>query len=164
MTPPGPHNGFRTWYSITYVGRNINDNTYEDMFVKDPSCTNPDSALCVNLNNKLANMTGPVEPTEGPSENLQQVSVVPNPFRANEAWDTNGASEVHFINLPSTARIRIYTLAGDLVADLQHNDTVRDFARWDLKNGNGEAVVSGIYVYRVESGVFTHQSRFIVIR
>ena len=164
MTPPGPHNGFRTWYSITYEGRNINDNTYEDMFVKDPSCTNPDSALCVNLNNKLANMTGPVEPTEGPSENLQQVSVVPNPFRANEAWDTNGASEVHFINLPSTARIRIYTLAGDLVADLQHNDTVRDFARWDLKNGNGEAVVSGIYVYRVESGVFTHQSRFIVIR
>jgi len=164
MTPPGPHNGFRTWYSITYEGRNINDNNYEDLFVKDPACTNPDTALCVNLNNKLANLTGPVEPTAGPSENLQQVSVVPNPFRANEAWDTNGANEVHFINLPSEARIRIYTIAGDLVADLQHNDTVRDFARWDLKNGNGQDVVSGIYVYRVESGVFTHQSRFIVIR
>ena len=164
MTPPGPHNGFRTWYSITYESRNINDNNYEDMFVKDPACTNPDTSQCVNLNNKLANLTGPVAPTTGPSENLLQVSVVPNPFRANEAWDTNGASEVHFINLPSTARIRIYTLAGDLVADLQHNDTVHDFARWDLKNGYGEAVVSGIYVYRVESGVFTHQSRFIVIR
>ena len=164
MTPPGPHNGFRTWYSITYEGRNINDNTYEDLFVKDPACTNPDTSLCTNLNNKLANLTGPVEPTPGPTENLQQVSVVPNPFRANEAWDSNGANEVHFINLPSEARIRIYTIAGDLVADLQHNDTVRDFARWDLKNGNGQDVVSGIYVYRVESGVFTHQSRFIVIR
>lgn len=164
LSPPGPHNGFRTWYAITYEARNLLDNTYEDMFIKDPACTNPDTTLCTNLNNKLTNLVGPVEPTPGPTENLQTVSVVPNPFRASEAWDAAGGNEVHFINLPVEARIRIYTIAGDLVADIQHNDPVRDFERWDLKNGQGQDVVSGIYVYRVESGVFTHQSRFIVIR
>lgn len=164
LSPPGPHDGFRTWYAITYEGKNLSDNNYEDLFVKDPACTNPDTALCTNLNNKLANLTGPVEPTPGPQENLQSVSVVPNPFRAGEAWDVGGGNEIHFINLPVEARIRVYTLAGDLVADLQHNDTVRDFEAWNLKNGQGQDVVSGIYIYRVESGVFTHQSRFIVIR
>jgi len=162
VTPPGPHNGFRTWYAITYEAKNLQDNTYEDMYVPAAGCTDPDT--CPNLNNKLNNLVGPVEPTTGPSENLQAVSVVPNPFRAHEAWDQAGSNEVHFINLPVEARIRIYTVAGDLVRDLQHNDPVRDFERWDLKNGAGQDVVSGIYVYRVESGVFTHQSRFIVIR
>jgi hypothetical protein len=164
MAPPGPHNGFRNWYSITYEARNVSDNLYEDMFVKDPSCTDPDTTRCLNLNNKLRNLVGPFEPTPGPTANLNAVSVVPNPFRAAEAWDQPGGNEVQFINLPAEARIRIYTLAGDLVRDLRHSDPARDFERWDLKNGRGEDVVSGIYVYRVESGVFTHQSRFVVIR
>jgi hypothetical protein len=164
LPPPGPHNGFRTWYSITYEAKNLLENTYEDMFVKDPTCTNPDTAQCQNLNHKLNNLVGPLEATPGPTENLQSVSVVPNPFRGSEAWDAAGGNEVHFINLPSEARIRIYTIAGDLVADLQHNDPVHDYARWNLKNGQGQDIVSGIYVYRVEAGVFTHQSRFIVIR
>jgi hypothetical protein len=92
------------------------------------------------------------------------VSVVPNPFRAAEAWDQAGGNQVHFINLPEKARIRIYTAAGDLVREIVHDDSVRDFAIWDLKNGQGENVSSGIYVYRVESGVFSAQSRFVVIR
>jgi len=90
--------------------------------------------------------------------------VVPNPYRATEAWDTPAGHEVHFINLPTKALIRIYTVSGDLVATLDHNDTVRDFERWDLKNQNGQDVASGIYMYRVESGSLTFQHRFIVIR
>lgn len=166
IAPPGPHNGFRTWYSITYeeLNKGNGDSSFGDMFVRDPSCTNPDTTQCPNLNHKLRNVVGPLEATPGTTENLNTVSVVPNPFRGAEAWDQPGGNEVQFINLPSDARIRIYTLAGDLVRDLRHSDPVRDFERWDLKNGKGEDVVSGIYVYRVESGVFTHQSRFVVIR
>jgi hypothetical protein len=58
----------------------------------------------------------------------------------------------------------IYTVAGDLVRELDHNDPVRDFERWDLKNGNGQDVASGIYMFRVTSGSFHRQNRFIVIR
>lgn len=165
LAPPGPHNGFRTWYTVTYEAKNGLDSDFKDLFVKDPTCTIPDTAQCLNLNHKARNLTAvPVEPTPGPTANLQTVSVVPNPFRAAEAWDQAGGNEVHFINLPAAAKIRIYTSAGDLVRELEHNDAVRDFTIWDLKNANGEDVSSGIYVYRVESGVFTAQNRFVVIR
>ncbi len=171
MKVPGPHDGFRTWYTVTYEADNTIDNTYEDLFVPD---TGDDYARCLeygvagtcpNLNNKLANMIAePVEPTAGPTVNLQAVAVVPNPFRGRESWDLPGGNEVHFTNLPPKARIRIYTVAGDLVRDLSHDESVRDFERWDLKNANGRDVASGIYMYRVESGVFFAQGRFIVIR
>ncbi len=165
IPPPGPHDGFRTWYAITYEARNISSNDYLDMLVDDAiACPNADRGTCPNLNNKSRNLVGPVEPTIGPTANLQKVAVVPNPFRASEVWDLPGGHEVHFINLPPQARIRIYTVSGDLVADLQHKDTVRDFERWDLKNGRGRDVSSGIYVFRVEAANFFAQDRFVVIR
>jgi hypothetical protein len=164
LAPPGPHDGFREWYSITYEKRDAIENNFEDLFVKDPSCTNPDTSQCTNLNNKTHNLTQPIEPTRGSTTNLEDVWVVPNPYRGAEAWDLNGASEVHFINLPKRAHIQIYTISGDLVRELDHDDAVRDFERWDLKNGNGQDVVSGIYVFRVTSGSFHRQNRFIVIR
>jgi hypothetical protein len=43
-------------------------------------------------------------------------------------------------------------------------DQIRDYEAWDLKNGAGEDIVSGIYIYRVEASSFQFQSRFVVIR
>lgn len=188
--PPGPHDGFRTWYGITYEARNTTDNDYLDQSIPDTlktlapcGATGTDRDSCANLNHKAANVSNDVgqpraasadpdshffaravEPTEGPTANLSQVGVVPNPYRAAEAWNPSAGHELHFVNLPAQARIRIYTLAGDLVRDIRHGDPVRDFERWDLKNGAGRDVASGIYMYRVEAERFTYQSRFVVIR
>ena len=171
VAPPGPHDGFRTWYTVTYEAQNTFDNNYEELFVPDTTdnyarCGTPGvPGTCPNLNNKAANLTAePVEPTAGPTTNLQTVAVVPNPFRAREAWDRPDGNEVHFINLPPKARIRVYTVAGNLVRELTHDDPVNDFEPWDLKNANGKDVASGIYMYRIESGSFSAQNRFIVIR
>jgi hypothetical protein len=170
IAPPGPHDGFRTWYSITYEAKNLLDNNYEDLFVPDLTgqigpCFGPAPDSCFNLNNKLANVvSAELEPTPGPARDLERVSVVPNPYRATEAWDAAGGHEVHFINLPPQAHIRIFTVAGDLVAELNHDERLRDFERWNLKNQSGQDVASGIYVYRVESGSFSFQHRFVVIR
>jgi hypothetical protein len=189
VPPPGPHDGFRTWYSVTYEARNTQYFESQEMAIPDTldnfaRCATPgDRNTCPNLNHKATNVSNDVwepraasadpdshffaravEPTGGPTANLGQVGVVPNPYRASEAWNQGGGHEVHFINLPTQARIRIYTIAGDLVRDIQHNDPIRDFERWDLKNGAGTDVSSGIYMYRVEAEAFTHQSRFIVIR
>jgi hypothetical protein len=171
VAPPGPHDGFRTWYTVTYEAKNLIDNTYEDLFVPDSSDTSKCGpppwrpGNCPNLNHKSANMTAePIEPTGGPTGNLQAVAVVPNPFRGREAWDRPDGNEVHFINLPPRAKIRIYTVAGDLVRELSHNDPTRDFERWDLNNTNGKAVASGVYMYRIESGSFSVQNRFVIIR
>jgi hypothetical protein len=170
LAPPGPHDGFLTWYSVTIERRNTTSEDYEDLFLPDTlnnfaRCSDPlDRKTCPNLNNKLRNLAGPVEPTAGPTPNLERVSVVPNPYRGGEVWDQPGGGEIHFINLPRTAVIKIYTAAGDLVRELKHNDPVRDFERWDLKNASGRLVASGIYLYRIESTVYQFQSRFVVIR
>jgi hypothetical protein len=50
------------------------------------------------------------------------------------------------------------------VRELNHDDAVRDFERWDLKNANGKDVTSGIYMYRIEAGSFFAQNRLVVIR
>lgn len=185
LSPPGPHDGFRSWYSITYEARNTTDNDYLDLFLPDLSdCVNPlDPNTCRNLNHKATNISNDVwepreasafpdsqffaravEATSGPTANLARVGVVPNPYRAVEAWNQPGENEIHFVNLPANARIQIYTVSGDLVREIQHDDTVRDFARWDLRNAAGRDVGSGIYMYRIEADSFFHQSRFIVIR
>ena len=170
VAPPGPHDGFLTWYSITIERRNTTDPDYEDLFLPDTlnnfaRCTDPNNRnTCPNLNHKLRNLAGPAEPTSGPTANLETVLAVPNPYRGSEVWDQPGQNEVHFINLPQQAKIRIYTAAGDLVRELMHNDKTRDFERWDLKNASGHSVASGIYMYRIEAGLFHFQSRLVVIR
>ena len=50
IAPAGPHDGFRTWYSITYEALNTSDPNYEDLFVPDSSngyanCTTPGEGL-----------------------------------------------------------------------------------------------------------------------
>lgn len=189
VPPPGPHDGFRTWYSVTYEARNIKSTDFLDQSIPDTldnfaRCgvtANRDS--CPNLNHKAANISNdvwqprpasadpdshffarPVEPTRGPTANLAQAGVVPNPYRASETWNPAGGHELHFINLPSRATIRIYTLSGDLVRELEHADTVRDYEAWDIKNDAGRDVVSGIYLYRVEADGFSFQGRFVIIR
>lgn len=168
--PPGPHDGILTWYSVTIERRNTTDPDYEDLFLPDTldnfaRCGTPGVRnTCPNLNHKLRNLAGPVEPTGGPTADLERVFAVPNPYRGSEVWDQPGQGEVHFINLPVRSKISIYTVAGDLVREIEHNDPIRDFERWDLKNGAGKQVVSGIYMYRVESGRFTFQNRLVVIR
>jgi hypothetical protein len=165
IPPPGPHDGVRTWYGITYEARNILSNDFADMSLADAiACSDSLRTSCENLNNKARNVTGPVEPTIGPVSTLQKVAVVPNPFRSSEVWDVAAVHEIHFINLPAQAKIKIYTVAGDLVAELEHKDTVRDFERWNLKNGQGRDISSGIYVFRVEAANFFAQDRFVVIR
>ena len=190
VPPPGPHDGFRTWYSITYEARNTTDNDYLDQSIPDTldnfarcGVTGMDRDSCPNLNSRAANIANDfwqprqasadpdshffaraIEPSGGPTANLSRVGVVPNPYRASETWNLPGGNELHFINLPARVRIRIYTVAGDLVRDLLHVDPVRDFERWDLKNEAGRDVASGIYIYRLEAQSFNFQSRFVVIR
>ena len=178
IVPPGPHDGFLTYYSVTYELLNTGPDTYEDMFVPDTlgtirPCTDPnDRRTCANLNNKLANLSAAVVPAGGPAPDLEKVLVVPNPYRASEEWDVGGSHDIHFINLPTEAKIKIFTVSGDLVRELAHDarpigsdlSTVRDFEIWDLKNGAGRDVSSGIYVFRVVSSTFSYQGRFVVIR
>ena len=85
---------------------------------------------------------------------LLDVYVVPNPYERGEVpWDAVGGSHVEFRNLPRVATIAIHNRAGDQVRVLHHDDDAYGESRatesWDLRNGSGKEVASGVYLYQV---------------
>lgn len=168
----GPHDGFPVYYTIVYGSVDQTRREVAEMFVPDTlgvigPCNVPgDPTSCPNLNNKALNLminpiyvTGPVQP------NVESVIVVPNPYRGSERWDEPGGGRIQFQNLPTIATVRIYTISGDLVRELAKNDPLTGSIDWNLKNGAGNEVASGIYVYHVESGEgFEAKGNFVVIR
>ena len=117
-----------------------------------------------------------------------KVAVYPNPYRIeyrdawghrtsyfNEGYESPGESEfteydrrIHFVNLPDTATIRIYSLFGDLIREIHHPDphltTYPSSVGWDLVTRNAQAVVSGIYIYRVDSRLGAQIGKIVIIK
>ncbi|MCJ7497653.1 MAG: hypothetical protein MUO78_05915, partial [candidate division Zixibacteria bacterium] len=64
--------------------------------------------------------------------------------------------------------IRIYTLDGDLVREIEHEkaegDPAAGYDYWDLINRNTQAVVSGIYLYSIESKSGNQIGKFVIIK
>jgi hypothetical protein len=60
---------------------------------------------------------------------------------------------VTFANLPMARNtISIYTVSGDLVQTIAHDGTQgQGHASWNLMSRNGQEIVSGIYLYAVQS-------------
>jgi hypothetical protein len=97
--------------------------------------------------------------TSGPLRNqaslqkagFDKIRVVPNPYYAHSAYELSQLNRiVKFINLPETATIKIYNLAGDLVQTLQKTDPNSSVLEWDLLTVNRLPVASGVYVYHIE--------------
>ncbi len=87
---------------------------------------------------------------------LDNVRVVPNPYKGSadwEEWTGSGArlGRIYFMNLPSQCTIRIYTVAGDLVRTLEHNDVTYGAEPWDLTGNAGVQVASGVYIYHIDA-------------
>jgi hypothetical protein len=168
----GPHDGFAVYYTITYGTTDRTLREVEEMFVPDTldnfaRCRVPgDRTSCPNLNNKALNLMDTPVYVSGPATaNVENVIVVPNPYRGSERWDQVGEKRVQFHNLPSRARVRIYTLAGDLVRELAKDDAQSGNLDWNLKNADGRDVSSGIYLFHVTADTgFETRGNFVVIR
>ena len=116
-------------------------------------------------------------PMPGPGESAAGVTVFPNPYRVEARWDQSRLARDHFLwfaNLPPRARLRIYTLSGDLVQEVPfdgaryHGEGARGLYdprytldtpppalsgaayAWNLISREGEAVATGLYLYTVE--------------
>jgi len=100
-----------------------------------------------------------------------EVGVYPNPYKVNAAWDGPNESDrkLYFYNLPSKAEIRIYTVAGDIIAELEHDsetyngdiswfDNFSDDPRvlpggehaWDLQSEANQILTTGLYLFTVK--------------
>lgn len=99
-----------------------------------------------------ANASAILSPGEDVTSNLKKIQVLPNPYRSSADWEYGGERRVVFVGLPGSATIRIYTAAGTLLRTLDHENPGSDQESWDLKNGSGEEVAPGLYLWDVDAG------------
>ena len=112
-------------------------------------------------------------------------TVYPNPYRGQALWDGYGSRNkmIWFRNLPEEAEIRIFSLAGDLVDVIQHDESYKgqdinniDERKnplmsggehaWDLITMYDQATASGLYLFTVEdknSGKIK-EGKFLIIK
>ncbi len=96
---------------------------------------------------------------------LGKIRVVPNPyFVTNRAVTSEGTDKVFFTHLPPRCTIRIYTLVGELVREIEHESNTPfnpderlaqgdkgGTAEFDLLNRYNQALASGVYIFHVEA-------------
>jgi hypothetical protein len=120
----------------------------------------------------IATFDDRVSPQAAPRASADAVWVVPNPFRGAASWDRPPAfgdplpRHIDFMGMPpGRSTIKIWTVAGDLVAQLEHSGANGDGqASWNLVSRNGQDVESGIYLFTVESSLGMQRGRFVVVR
>ena len=113
------------------------------------------------INGSLTLTTGgtPAMVTFGTWKNdLSGAHCYPVPFKPSA-----GHTKITFTNLTRFARIRIYTISGELVRTLDKTDT-SDKLVWNVRNARGSAVDSGVYLYLIESAVEAKKGKLMIIR
>lgn len=104
---------------------------------------------------------------------LDKVYVVPNPYVGSSEFEQFGRFDaqgnrtfpkvLQFVNLPEQATIQIFTLAGDLVQTLEHNNGT-GVETWNLTTRLSQEVVAGIYIYRVSANGQEKIGKFVVVK
>jgi len=75
-------------------------------------------------------------------ENLDEVTVYPNPYKVNL-----GNNIITFANLTQVASVFVYDLTGRFIIEVKTISS-NGGADWDLKDNNGNIIPSGIYIFR----------------
>lgn len=95
----------------------------------------------------------PFKTTLKPHKNkLDEVVVVPNPFYRQSGFIEPGAEkDIQFVNISEKCTIRIYTLRGDLVKTINHDNPESGVVRWNQISDYGQFVKSGMYFYHISN-------------
>ena len=92
-----------------------------------------------------------VYPGVKPMENLEKIQVVPNPYKVGSGFkESEHLRQIRFTNLPENCVIKIFTLTGEAVSTITHNDESSGNAWWDLRSMNNQEISPGLYIYYVE--------------
>lgn len=121
------------------------------------------------------------------TDGSEAVGVYPNPYSVRAAWDgaTTRTRKLYFNNLPPRCRIRVYTVTGEIVKEIEHDadanpgdirwfDTFAGGNRrmaggehaWDILSENDLRISTGLYLFSVEdhdTGA-TQTGKFVIIQ
>jgi hypothetical protein len=123
-----------------------------------------------NESGKVNNSRFPTYPLRAPNDRFpKNVFVVPNPFRQHSGLTGTGERfRMEFIGIPARCKIKIYTLVGELVQEISHDDGSGSEAWGSIKRLDYQlnkwtlGVAPGIYLYRVESLVTGHEGESFI--
>jgi hypothetical protein len=113
----------------------------------------------------------PFQPSTAATDALQrEVLVVPNPYYPDQVHEYPASTKMRFVGIPSKCTIRVFTVSGDLVAELDHDDATKGERDYDqiTWNNSGE-LATGVYLFVVENLVAGQEGKlqrgaFMVIR
>ena len=84
---------------------------------------------------------------------VEMVNVFPNPYYAGNSQETNRFDNfVTFTHLPPKAKLRIFSLDGRIVRELD-KDTDSQFFKWNLRNHTDLPVASGVYLVHIDMDI-----------
>ncbi|MCX6170121.1 MAG: hypothetical protein NTX65_12315 [Ignavibacteriales bacterium] len=107
------------------------------------------------------------------SADLDNIKVVPNPYVSSATWEPKnpynsgrGPRSLHFTHLPPKCTIRIFTVNGELVNEIQHDNPLSDgTADWNMLTKDNLSISYGVYVYQIDApGVGAKIGKFAVIK
>ena len=161
------HTGREPWTQIKVVSSDSAN--YVDLDVY-PGLSYFYSITAMNSSGKqsefsmAANVVVPGDPLDQLRSDLENVIVVPNPYRIEA-----NRNPIEFRNLTRHATIRIFSSVGDLIKTIEHHSETPT-KTWDGRTTDGSLLADGVYIYHVESpretgrGLTTVSGKFAVIR
>ncbi len=176
-----------TYYQYKFENANIKDGWLNYYAVTAYDQGDPDANLESLESSIYSNRVYAFPGKAAAKENdwVGEPTVYPNPFKGQALWDGYGSRSkmLWFRNLPNEAEIRIFSLAGDLVDIIQHEESYNgaDIANidaqknplmaggehaWDLITMHDQATASGLYLFTVEdkdSGQIK-EGKFLIIK
>jgi hypothetical protein len=133
-------------------------------------CNNNVNAIAVEKNNTIwfgtdngvSRYTGEIIPAavdDAPPQPLPLIRAFPNPFNPSTAIEYTLAE-------PGTARISIYSIAGQKVRELVTEDMSNGTHRtvWDGRDSRGKEVSAGVYIMRLKAGEAVATGKMTIIR
>lgn len=163
---PRPINGLLYYYAVVAY------DPYKPAHGQTPEMLSQESAKSNYMKNPESGAPLPVIPTMLYTEQvvsdlqLSKIKVVPNPYRGTALFESRYEDKIRFTNLPPACKISIFTLTGDLVDTIYHNDGT-DAELWNLISRNTQKAVSGLYLYVVETEQPSYEKfigKFVIIR
>jgi hypothetical protein len=166
------HNGFLYFYSVTAVDHELNLEGQNQTITGAGLVGDPGSSFT------FTNPGVTAQTAEERDRNGVNIYVYPNPAtrdaleefqRFNPNADDPTGVRVCFANLPAAVNvIDIFSLNGDLIETINHDGRYGyGEACWNLVSRNGQEIVSGIYLYSVQSSDNRFDDfigKFVVIR
>ncbi|MBK7107316.1 MAG: hypothetical protein IPH62_18740 [Ignavibacteriae bacterium] len=164
-------NGWQYIYSVTAFDQGDKENNLESL-----------------ESGPLANMQKVIPGTPSTEDENVEIGVYPNPYYGEAYWDGNSERlrKIYFYNLPQECEIIIYTLSGDIVKKIYHNQQCNGsdlrwfetFSKdgkqqmsggehaWDLITENDQAIATGLYIFTVknEKNGNIKRGKFLIIK